>query len=84
MGIFADCGCGCNGKKQEAKFLVSFVAALLFFLVSSPEMYQLTRRLFGSWVSGPTGCSSTFGLALHSVVFLLITWGLMNFTAKKM
>jgi hypothetical protein len=84
MSMFKDCGCGCDGRKQEAKFLVSFVAALLFFLVSSPEMYQLTRRIFGSWVAGPTGCSSTLGLVLHSVVFLLITWGLMNFTAKKM
>jgi len=84
MGMFKDCGCGCDGKKQEAKFLVSFIAALLFFLVSSPEMYQLTRQLFGTWVSGPTGCASTLGLVLHSVVFLLITWGLMNFTAKKM
>ena len=82
--MFKDCGCGCDGKKQEAKLLVSFISALLFFLVSSPEMYQLTRRLFGTWVSGPTGCSSTLGLILHSVVFLLITWGLMNFTAKKM
>jgi hypothetical protein len=33
MGVFADCGCGCDGKKQQNKFLVSFVAALLFFLV---------------------------------------------------
>lgn len=84
MSMFTDCGCGCDGKKQEAKFGVSFIAALLFFLISSPEMYQLTRRIFGSWVSSPTGCSSMAGLALHAVVFLLITWGLMNVTAKKM
>jgi len=84
MGMFKDCGCGCNGKKQEAKFLVSFVSALLFFLISSPEMFQLTRSIFGGWVSGPTGCSSLAGSALHSLVFLLITWGLMNMTCKKM
>jgi hypothetical protein len=84
MSIFPDCGCGCDGKKQEAKLGVSFIAALLFFLVSSPEMYQLTRRIFGGWVSSPTGCSNTSGLILHSVVFLLITWGLMNIMAKKM
>ena len=82
--MFKDCGCGCDGKKQEAKFLVSSIAALLFFLVSSPEMYQLTRRIFGEWVSSPTGCSSMAGLALHTVVFMLITWGLMNVTSKKM
>lgn len=84
MPLFQDCGCGCNGKKQEAKMLTSFLAALLFYIISSPEMYQLTRRAFGSWVSGPTGCSSEMGLILHAVVFFLITWGLMNMTAKKM
>ena len=82
--LFSDCGCGCGGKKQENKFLVSFMAALLFFLVSSPEMFQLTRRFFGSWVSSPTGCSSTGGLILHSIVYMVITWGLMNITAHKM
>ena len=84
MGAFPDCGCGCKGKKQEAKFLVSFMSALLFFLISSPEMYQLTRNIFGSWVAGPTGCSSFSGIALHSLVFLLVTWTLMNATCKKM
>ena len=76
--------CGCGEKKQTAKLGISFISALLFFLISSPEMYQLTRRIFGSWVSSPTGCSSMPGLVLHSVVFLLITWGLMNVTAKKL
>ena len=78
MGIFKDCGCGCDGKKQEQKFLISLMSALLFFLIASPEMFQLVRRVFGTWVSSPTGCPSTAGLMLHSLVFLLITWGLMN------
>ena len=84
MSYFKDCGCGCDGKKQEAKFLVSFIAALLFFLVASPEMFQLTRRFFGDWVSSPTGCSSTGGLILHAAVYMMATWGLMNVTVQKM
>jgi hypothetical protein len=78
MGLFKDCGCGCGGKKQQDKFVISFMSALIFFLIASPEMFQLTRKIFGYWVAGPTGCSSTYGLILHAVVFMLITWGLMN------
>ena len=81
--MFADCGCGCDGKKQEVKMFSSILAGLVFFLISSPEMYQLTRRIFGYWVSGPTGCATMYGLILHAFVFFLITWGLMNVTDKK-
>jgi hypothetical protein len=47
-------------------------------------MFQLTRRIFGYAIASPTGCPTNAGVALHSVVFFLITWGLMNVTAKKM
>jgi hypothetical protein len=87
MGLlFKDCGCGCDGRKQQDKFVISLISALVFFIVASPETYQLTRNVFGTWVSGPTGCASTRGLLLHAVVFMLITWGLMNLrrgAAKK-
>lgn len=78
MGLFKDCGCGCGGSKQKKKFLISVISALLFFLIASPEMFQLTRKLFGGWIAGPTGCSTTAGVSLHAVVFLLLTWSLMN------
>jgi hypothetical protein len=78
MGLFKDCGCGCGGRKSRDKFLISLVSALIFFLIASPETYQLTRQVFGNWVSGPTGCASTMGLLLHAVVFFLVTLGLMQ------
>ncbi len=78
MGFFKDCGCGCGGRKQQDKFVISLISALIFFLIASPETYRLTRSVFGTWVSGPTGCASTSGLILHAVVFLFVTWGLMN------
>ena len=84
MGLFKDCGCGCNGKKQESKFLVSIMAGLLFFLIASPEMFQLTRRIFGQVIASPTGCPTTDGVVLHSVVYFALTWLLMNITAQKM
>ena len=78
MGLFKDCGCGCNGKKQEQKFTISLMSALVFFIVANPDTFRLMRRIFGSWVSGPNGCPTTTGLILHTIVFMLITWGMMN------
>ena len=83
MGLFKDCGCGCNGKKQEQKFLISIMSALVFFVIANPETFRVMRRVFGSWVSSPTGCPSTGGLALHTIVFLLITWGMMNIKREE-
>jgi hypothetical protein len=83
MGLFKDCGCGCNGKKQEQKFLISIMSALVFFVVANPETFRVMRKVFGSWVSSPTGCPSTGGLALHTVVFMLVTWGMMNIKREE-
>ena len=84
MGLFKDCGCGCNGKKQEAKFILSIVSALVFFIVANPETFKLVRRLVGSWVATPTGCPSMMGLLLHAVVFMLVVWGMMNIRKEAM
>jgi len=78
MGLFKDCGCGCDGKKQEQKFLISVMSALVFFIVANPETFRVTRKIFGSWISGPTGCPSINGLVLHTLVFMLVVWGMMN------
>jgi len=81
--IFKDCGCGCNGKKQEKKFLIALMSALLFFVIANPTTFRLVRKIFGNWVSTPTGCPSTYGLLLHSLVYLLISWGMMNLKKDK-
>lgn len=84
MGLFKDCGCGCNGKKQEQKLIISIISALVFFIVANPETFKLVRRLVGSWVATPTGCPSMFGLLLHAVVFMLVVWGMMNIKKESM
>ena len=62
-----------NGQK----WLAALIAAILFAIISSKVVYQLTNSLFVSifgpkaatWgVNGPT----MFGLILHTVVFLLL------------
>lgn len=82
--LFNDCGCGCKGKKQEKKFMISLMSALVFFLVAHPQTFLLVRKLVGEWVSSASGCPSKRGLLLHSLVFLLVTWGMMNFRVPAM
>ncbi len=76
--MFKDCGCGCGGRKQQEKFMASVMSALLFFLIANPETFILVRRVFGNWVASATGYPTMLGLVLHSVVFMLIVWGMMN------
>lgn len=81
--FFSDCGCGCNGRKQQEKFTASLMSALIFFLIANPETFIIVRRVFGNWVASATGYPTTLGLILHSVVFMLIVWGLMNLKREK-
>ncbi len=78
MGLFKDCGCGCNGKKQQEKLIISIISGLTFFVVANPETFRIVRRILGSWISTPTGCPSTLGLLVHTLVFILVVWGMMN------
>lgn len=83
MGLFKDCGCGCNGKKQEKKFLISLMSALIFFIISNADTYRLTRSVIGKWIAGANGCPTTMGLILHSIVFMLVTWGIMQIKKEE-
>ena len=76
--LFSDCGCGCKGKKQEKNYLISIMSALIFFIIASTDKFRIMRRVFGKWVSSPTGCPSAKGLMLHTLVFFLVVWGMMN------
>jgi hypothetical protein len=78
MGFFKDCGCGCNGSKQKKKFMIAMMSALIFFVVANPQTYRVVRRILGPVIASPTGCPTQVGVFIHSVVFLLVTWGMMN------
>lgn len=84
MGLFKDCGCGCGGKKKDKELAISAMSALLFYIVANPQTFKVVRRFAGGWVSSPTGCPTGKGLMLHALVFLLITWGLMNVNIKEL
>jgi hypothetical protein len=78
MGLFKDCGCGCNGQKQQEKFVTSLISGLTFFIIANPETFRLVRRVLGPRIATPNGCPSTMGLLVHSLVFILVVWGMMN------
>jgi hypothetical protein len=78
MGLFKDCGCGCNGQKQQEKLIISIISGLIFFIIANPETFRIVRAILGSWISTPTGCPSTLGLLVHTLVFILVVWGMMN------
>jgi hypothetical protein len=44
---------------------------------------MLTRGLLGQAIASPNGCPTMLGLLLHTLVFLLVTWGMMNIKREK-
>ena len=78
MGLFKDCGCGCNGRKQQEKFVTALITGLVFFVIANPETFRLVRRVLGARIATPNGCPSTIGLLAHTLVFILLIWAMMN------
>lgn len=76
-----DCGCGCGGAKKSdlVKLKYSFYSALVFFIISNPELYKLTAKLSSKVASD--GCPKPLGLFLHSAVFMVIVFLLMKIGA---
>lgn len=83
MGLFKDCGCGCDGKKQEDKLKISLISALTFYVIANPMTFRVVRGILGSRIASPNGCPSTFGLVIHAIVFMFIVWGMMNIKRDK-
>jgi len=66
------------------------VAALLFFVISSPFTYKIVDNIVGGIVGAiipqvahwfniaEAGCPTTYGLAVHPVVFGVVTYLLMQ------
>ena len=72
------------------KLQASLVAALLFYVVSSPFTYRLVDQLVGGVVGAvvpqfttlfkiaEAGCPTNYGLFVHAVVFGLLSYHLMQ------
>ncbi len=76
--------CGCNscltGKHgKKLKIRASIMAALLFIVIASPEVFGFMQKILGGLVrvASPAGVPTAAGLVLHGLVYGLITYGLM-------
>lgn len=60
---------------MDVKWQISLFSALIFLLVVHPMTYQLTQKLFGGIlgkIADPSGCPTTVGLTLHTIVYILL------------
>lgn len=63
---------------QEVK--ASIIAAVLFLVISSPQLYNVTHSVVGNQLPlAVNGCPTTAGLLVHTVVFGLVTYLVMRF-----
>lgn len=72
------------------KAQASLLAALLFFVISSPMTYRVVDSLIGGVVTSlvpalaplfkvaQAGCPTSYGLVLHAAVYGVITYMLMS------
>jgi len=66
---------------MDVKWQISLFSALIFLLVVHPYTYKLTQKLFGGLIgriSDPSGCPTNVGLALHTIVYILLVRGSMD------
>lgn len=63
-------------KSAGLKFKYSLYSALAFFLIANPVTFKFVNSIIGGVANG--GCPTAFGLLLHTVVFLLVVYGLMS------
>lgn len=73
-------------QSLQQKVLISLFSVLLFVIVSLPEVYKLTDKIFGKIqrTADSNGCPTAFGLGLHAFVFFLLVLGSMYVPWGKM
>ena len=69
-------------QSSGLKLKFTIYGTLLFFLISSPVMFSLTRSLFGNSLTDSSGCPTNTGVIIHSLVYMLALVGLMYLLKK--
>jgi len=59
---------------EQDKWVVSFIASIIFLLIASPFMFRLTGAVFSKLglETEDDGCPNLIGLLIHSAVFALL------------
>jgi hypothetical protein len=63
------------------KWRISVFSAFIFILVIHPYTYGLTQKVFGGFlgqIANASGCPTTRGLILHTLVYILLVRGSMD------
>ena len=63
------------------KWQITLFSAFIFVLVVLPCTYKITQSLFGGVlgkIAEPSGCPTTRGLLLHTLVYILLVRGSME------
>ena len=63
------------------KWQISIFSAFIFILVVNPYTYMLTQKLLGGVlgkIADSSGCPTTCGLFIHTIVYILLVRGSMN------
>jgi len=72
-----------TSNDEQKKWMISFISAIIFIIVSTPQTFKFTNDIFEKYF-----CIKTIddfekptwsGIFLHAVVFMLITRLLMNY-----
>ena len=73
------CGCPMCPSHQGMKLRASLMAAALFAVVASPQLFGVVQNLLGGLVRVTSGGVPTLpGLLLHAAVYGLIVYLLMH------
>jgi hypothetical protein len=73
-------------ESSYMKWQISIFSAFIFLLVSIPCTYKLTQKIFGGFlgqIADANGCPTARGLALHTVVYILLVRGSMDLNLFK-
>lgn len=75
------CGCMlCPKRVSNPQVRASLMAAVLFFIVASPQLFSLMQQLLGGLVriAAPGGSPTTAGLVVHAAVYGFAVYALMK------
>jgi len=63
------------------KWQISIFSAFLFILVVNPYTYIFTQKILGGLIgkiADSSGCPTTLGLIIHTIVYILLVRGSMD------
>ena len=67
---------------SNQKWQISIFSAFIFILVIHPYTYIFTQKILGGLIgkiAEMNGCPTTLGLIIHTIVYVLLVRGSMDF-----